>query len=76
MKSLISRAIAFLLLSLFSIVLAQGDGYIGYELNKRGDPEAVDYSTADTPGVELPQEPDVYLNANVLVGPCSLKVTY
>ncbi|KAI4868807.1 hypothetical protein F4820DRAFT_88811 [Hypoxylon rubiginosum] len=74
MKSLISRAIAFLLLSLFSIVLAQGDGYIGYELNKRGDPEAVDYSTADTPGVELPQEPDVYLNANVSVGEIYIEV--
>lgn len=64
MKSLISKAIAFLLLSLFSLVLAQ-DGYIGYDLRKRGDPESVDYSTADTPGVELPEEPDVYLNANV-----------
>ncbi|XXG96898.1 hypothetical protein Hte_003189 [Hypoxylon texense] len=74
MKSLVSRAIAFLLLSLFSIVLAQGDGYIGYELNKRGDPESVDYETADTPGVELPEEPDVYLNASVSVGEIDIEV--
>ncbi|KAI1781292.1 hypothetical protein F4818DRAFT_34512 [Hypoxylon cercidicola] len=74
MKSLISKAIAFLLLSLFSIVLAQNDGYIGYDLKKRGDPEAVDYSTADTPGVELPEEPDVYLNASVSVGEIDIEV--
>ncbi|KAI1144229.1 hypothetical protein F5Y05DRAFT_22025 [Hypoxylon sp. FL0543] len=70
----VSKAIAFLLLSLFSNVLAQSDGYIGYELNKRGDPESVNYETADTPGVELPEEPDVYLNASVSVGEIDIEV--
>ncbi|KAI0835620.1 hypothetical protein F5Y06DRAFT_275885 [Hypoxylon sp. FL0890] len=74
MNSFISKAIAFLLLSLFSTVLAQSDGYIGYELNKRGDPESVNYETADTPGVELPEEPDVYLNASVSVGEIDIEV--
>ncbi|KAI2639956.1 hypothetical protein GGS26DRAFT_294434 [Hypomontagnella submonticulosa] len=74
MNPFVSKAVAFLLLSLFSIVLAQGDGYIGYELNKRGDPEAVNYETADTPGVELPETPDVYLNASVSVGEIDIEV--
>ncbi|KAI0181216.1 hypothetical protein GGR52DRAFT_23330 [Hypoxylon sp. FL1284] len=72
MKSFVSQTIAFLLLS--PAVLAQGDGYIGYDLHKRGDPESVDYETADTPGVPLPQEPDVYLNASVSVGEIDIEV--
>ncbi|KAH9900448.1 hypothetical protein F4778DRAFT_142777 [Xylariomycetidae sp. FL2044] len=74
MNSFVTKAIAFLLLSFFSLALAQGDGYIGYELHKRGDPEAVNYETADTPGVELPEEPDVYLNASVSVEEISIEV--
>ncbi|KAI1384842.1 uncharacterized protein F4822DRAFT_374649 [Hypoxylon trugodes] len=74
MNPFVSKAIAYLLLSFFSLVLAQGDGYIGYELNKRGDPESVNYETADTPGVVLPEEPDVYLNASVSVGEIDIEV--
>ncbi|KAI5926457.1 hypothetical protein F4810DRAFT_654480 [Camillea tinctor] len=74
MRPFISQAFAFLLLSLFSSTLAQNDGYVGYELHKRGDPESANYETADTPGVELPEEPDVYLNANVSVGEISIEV--
>ncbi|KAI2615534.1 hypothetical protein GGR54DRAFT_294057 [Hypoxylon sp. NC1633] len=74
MKSFNLRATAFLLLSFTSAILAQGDGYIGYELNKRGSPESVNYETADTPGVELAQEPDVYLNASVSVGEIDIEV--
>ncbi|KAI1410094.1 hypothetical protein F5Y13DRAFT_202482 [Hypoxylon sp. FL1857] len=74
MNAFVSKAIAFLLFALFSTVLAQGDGYIGYELNKRGDPESVDYITADTPGIALPEEPDVYLNASVSVGEIDIEV--
>ncbi|KAI1098254.1 hypothetical protein F4804DRAFT_338383 [Jackrogersella minutella] len=74
MNSFVSRAIVFLLLSFFTISLAQSNGYIGYELHKRGDPESVNYETADTPGVELPEEPDVYLNASVSVGEIDIEV--
>ncbi|OTB07255.1 hypothetical protein M426DRAFT_318280 [Hypoxylon sp. CI-4A] len=74
MKAPILRTVAVLLLSLFSSVLARDDGYIGYELHKRGDPESVNYETADTPGVELPEEPDVYLNASVSVGEIDIEV--
>lgn len=54
--------------------LAQDDGYIGYDLRKRGDLEAVNYETANTHGVVLPEEPDVYLNASVSVGEISIEV--
>ncbi|KAI1497523.1 hypothetical protein F5X99DRAFT_361841 [Biscogniauxia marginata] len=74
MSPFVSKALAFLLLSLFSLASAQNDGYIGYDLNKRGDPESANYETANTPGVELPEEPDVYLNANVSVGEISIEV--
>ncbi|CAJ2509849.1 Uu.00g057490.m01.CDS01 [Anthostomella pinea] len=75
MSPFLSKAYAFLFLSLFSLVLAQSDnGYIGYELHKRGDPESVIYETADTPGVVLPEEPDVYLNASVSVGEIDITV--
>ncbi|KAK7753483.1 hypothetical protein SLS62_004558 [Diatrype stigma] len=57
-----------------SASLAQDDGYIGYDLRKRGDPEAVNYETANTNGVALPEEPDVYLNASVSVGEISIEV--
>lgn len=50
------------------------DGYIGYRLDKRGDPESVSYETANTGGVQLPEEPDVYLNASVGVGLISVDV--
>ncbi|KAI0016678.1 hypothetical protein F4780DRAFT_783009 [Xylariomycetidae sp. FL0641] len=77
MNPLVTKAFAFFFLSLFSLSLAQndgGDGYFGYELHKRGDPESANYETADTPGVELPIEPDVYLNASVSVGEIDIEV--
>lgn len=55
------------------LAAAQG-GYIGYELNQRGDEESTNYETANTPGVQLPQTPDVYLSANVSVGEISIEV--
>ncbi|KAL8321319.1 hypothetical protein RB597_007552 [Gaeumannomyces tritici] len=53
-----------------------GDGYIGYNLEQNGDPEAATYRTenTDTAGVELPTEPDVYLNASVSVREISIEV--
>ncbi|KAI2785044.1 hypothetical protein F4815DRAFT_2840 [Daldinia loculata] len=60
--------------SLLSFCVAQDDGYIGYDLRKRGDAESVNYETADTPGVDLPQELDVYLNASVSVGEIYIEV--
>ncbi|OTA80817.1 hypothetical protein M434DRAFT_17603 [Hypoxylon sp. CO27-5] len=74
MSPFVSKVIAVLLLSFFSNVLASSDGYIGYELNKRGDPESTNYETADTAGVQLPEEPDVYLNASVSVGEIDIEV--
>lgn len=78
-----SRALA-LVVSLLGIVGAQttagsrqnGDGYIGYNLEQNGDPEAATYRTenTDTAGVELPTEPDVYLNASVSVKEISIEV--
>jgi hypothetical protein len=62
-----------LLASLVCTALAQ-DGYFGYQLNKRGDEETTNYETASTPGVELSEEPDVYLNASVSVGEISIEV--
>ncbi|KAI1085554.1 hypothetical protein F5B20DRAFT_6857 [Whalleya microplaca] len=74
MGPLLPKATTFLVLLLFSMALAQSDGYIGYDLRKRGDPESANYETADTPGVELPEEPDVYLNATVSVGEIDIEV--
>ncbi|KAK1828805.1 hypothetical protein QBC39DRAFT_288784 [Podospora conica] len=71
-----SRAIALLLLSLpFTLGQDSGDGYIGYRLEQRGDPESTGYETANTDlGGVLPIEPDVYLNANVSVGFIGIQV--
>ncbi|KAI0480730.1 hypothetical protein GGR56DRAFT_671817 [Xylariaceae sp. FL0804] len=79
MKSFVSQALAFILLSLFSsLALARdSDGYFGYELHQRGDPDSTVYETDETDttgGVTLPEEPDVYLNANVSVGLISIDV--
>ncbi|KAJ9137092.1 hypothetical protein NKR23_g9425 [Pleurostoma richardsiae] len=54
----------------------QDDGYIGYHLEHRGDPESAVYATEDTdPGVDvLVPEPDVYLNASVSVGYIGIEV--
>ncbi|EJT69842.1 hypothetical protein GGTG_12725 [Gaeumannomyces tritici R3-111a-1] len=78
-----SRALV-LTASLLGTVAAQttagshqgGDGYIGYNLEQNGDPEAATYRTenTDTAGVELPTEPDVYLNASVSVREISIEV--
>jgi hypothetical protein len=62
------------LLSASSSVLAQEDGYIGYRLERRGDNESAIYETANTKGVQLPQEPDVFLNASVSVGEINIEV--
>lgn len=75
MNPLFSKAFAFLLLSLVSLVLAQDDGYIGYHLDKRGDPDSTVYETESTSGgVTLPAEPDVMLNATVRVGEIDIEV--
>ncbi|RYP64259.1 hypothetical protein DL769_006739 [Monosporascus sp. CRB-8-3] len=74
MKAFSPNALMLLLLSHSSIALVQDDGYVGYNLRKRGDPEAVNYATANTHGVDLPEEPDVYLNASVSVGEISIEV--
>lgn len=55
----------------------QDDGYIGYHLEQRGDPESTVYETASTDtdgGVTLPVDPDVYLNASVSVGEIDIEV--
>lgn len=76
MKALISWALA--LLSATSVSAADGDGedgYIGYRLDQRGDPESTTYETANTsPGVVLSEDPDVYLNASVSVGLIDIEV--
>jgi len=71
----ILRPIA-LLLSLCASVFAQEDGYIGYNLEQRGDAESAIYETANTEsGVPmLSQDPDVYLNASVHVGEIDIEV--
>ncbi|EHA51762.1 hypothetical protein MCOR27_008477 [Pyricularia oryzae] len=53
------------------------EGYIGYTLEQNGDPEAAVYQTSNTDtsgGIELPEEPDVYLNASVSVQEISIEV--
>ncbi|KXH35187.1 hypothetical protein CNYM01_10087 [Colletotrichum nymphaeae SA-01] len=73
-----TRALALLALS--TLTLAQdepkGDGYAGYELNRRGDNESAVYETANTKtGIDtLNPIPDVYLNASVSVGEISIEV--
>ncbi|KAI0115648.1 hypothetical protein GGR51DRAFT_503672 [Nemania sp. FL0031] len=74
MISLVNKCHFFLLAVLFSLALAQTNGYFGYELHKRGDPESTNYETASTPGVDLPVEPDVFLNASVSVGEIDIEV--
>lgn len=54
-----------------------GDGYIGYRLDQRGDPDSAVYETANTntdADTVLPAEPDVYLNASVSVGEIDIEV--
>ncbi|KAI3545301.1 hypothetical protein CABS01_11281 [Colletotrichum abscissum] len=74
----ITRALTLLTLS--TLTLAQdepkGDGYVGYELNRRGDNESAVYETANTKtGIDtLNPIPDVYLNASVSVGEISIEV--
>ncbi len=73
-----ASAAAALALSLLwcTFALAQNDGYIGYSLEERGDPESVIYETADTPAqvTVMYPEPDVYLNASVYVGEIDIEV--
>lgn len=55
----------------------QEEGYIGYRLDQRGDPESAVYETANTnTDIDnvLPTEPDVYLNASVSVGEIDIEV--
>ncbi|KAI1324837.1 hypothetical protein F5Y16DRAFT_285205 [Xylariaceae sp. FL0255] len=75
MKPFASKAILLVILSNISFVFAQ-NGYFGYELHQRGDPESAIYETdsTNTAGVELPEEPDVYLNASVSVGEIDIEV--
>jgi hypothetical protein len=78
MTGLLQRAFALLLLVTTSAALTagDGDGYIGYRLERRGDPESVGYETANTKDVGSPLaiEPDVYLNASVSVGHIGIQV--
>lgn len=78
MATSLRRAFSFLLLSITTFVLAQsgrdGEGYIGYRLERRGDPESAGYETANTDVNVLPIEPDVYLNASVSVGHIGIQV--
>ncbi|KAK4450887.1 hypothetical protein QBC34DRAFT_401801 [Podospora aff. communis PSN243] len=77
MTGLLRRACALLLLVTASVALSagDGDGYIGYRLERRGDPESAGYETANTKDVGiLPVEPDVYLNASVSVGHIGIQV--
>ena len=54
------------------------NGYMGYHLAQRGDPESVIYETADTPAAgnvsATNPPPDVFLNASVSVGEISIEV--
>ncbi|KAL1856957.1 hypothetical protein Daus18300_010516 [Diaporthe australafricana] len=55
----------------------QDDGYIGYRLDQRGDPESAVYATENTNTDAdniLPEDPDVYLNASVSVGEIDIEV--
>ncbi|KAK8108918.1 hypothetical protein PG984_014719 [Apiospora sp. TS-2023a] len=76
MQSLSLRPLALIfLLSLITLILAADDGYIGYDLHKRGDPDSAIYETANTKGgVRLPDEPDVRLNASVSVKEIDIEV--
>ncbi|TGJ86455.1 hypothetical protein E0Z10_g2286 [Xylaria hypoxylon] len=71
----LTKAFTILFLLCTPTALAQGsNGYFGYELHQRGDPESTNYETASTPGVDLPVEPDVFLNATVSVGEIDIEV--
>lgn len=64
------RALALGLLALPLAATSQNDGYLGYLLNQKGDPESAVYRTENTdtaPNFLLPETPDVYLNATVNV---------
>ncbi|KAJ8130914.1 hypothetical protein O1611_g2711 [Lasiodiplodia mahajangana] len=74
MISFVNKCNFFLLAVFVSLAIAQTNGYFGYELHKRGDPESTNYETANTPGVDLPVEPDVFLNATVSVGEIDIEV--
>ncbi|KAF3769564.1 hypothetical protein M406DRAFT_221344, partial [Cryphonectria parasitica EP155] len=55
----------------------QEEGYFGYHLDQRGDPESAVYETANTNtdvSTVLPSEPDVFLNASVSVGEIDIEV--
>ncbi len=73
------RAVALLVLGLSIAVRAQddddGDGYIGYNLDRRGD-ESAGYETSRTStGIRvLSEEPDIYLNASVGVDAIIIEV--
>ncbi|KAK4122986.1 hypothetical protein N657DRAFT_656347 [Parathielavia appendiculata] len=73
MKVLLLWAPALLLH--FVSAAERDDGYFGYRLEQRGDPESAVYETSSTdPGLVLPEEPDVYLNASVSVGHIGVEV--
>ncbi|KAI1287911.1 hypothetical protein F5Y03DRAFT_380211 [Xylaria venustula] len=75
MRLFVTKTLIGLLVFCTSTIVAQrGNGYFGYELHKRGDPESTNYETADTPGVDLPVQPDVFLNATVSVGEIDIEV--
>lgn len=81
----LAELLAFALLALSAICIAdshhqygsrQEEGYIGYRLDERGDPESTVYETASTSDADsiLPVDPDVYLNASLSVGEIDIEV--
>ena len=67
-----------LLLPLLASAQDSGDGYIGYQLTERGDPDSVIYETADTSPAgnvsATDPPPDVFLNASLHVGEIDIDV--
>ncbi|KAH8653844.1 hypothetical protein BX600DRAFT_516074 [Xylariales sp. PMI_506] len=65
-----------ILATVLPAALGQDDGYIGYDLNKRGDADSTVYDTDSTtdPALALPIIPDVFLNASVSVGEIDIEV--
>ncbi|KAM7203320.1 hypothetical protein V8F33_002311 [Rhypophila sp. PSN 637] len=78
MAASIRKVLTLLTLTVLTpLISAQSDsddGYIGYRLEHRGDPESAVYETANTDIEPLPETPDVYLNASVYVGEINIEV--
>ena len=75
---MLSQLLLLPLLTIFALPALAQDGYVGYQLHERGDPESVIYETADTPAAgnvsTTNPPPDVFLNATVHVGEIDIEV--